>query len=85
MHHRTDRTLGKKAIQRTAVAHVAADEYRRAARQLRHPVQRPGRAVAEVVEHHHVKACLQQRQCGVGADVAGAAGDQYFLAICILR
>ena len=76
MQHRTDRVLGKKAIELGAVAHIAADEGGRTAGDLGHALQGFGRTVAEVVEHHHLKARLQQRQRSVGADVASAAGDQ---------
>jgi hypothetical protein len=35
-------------------------------------------AVAEVVEHKQIETCRQQLDAGVGSDIAGTAGHQYF-------
>ncbi len=78
VHHRFDLVLGKDPPQPLPVADVDFGESRRPAADLRHPLQRHGGAVAQVVDHDDVVAGLEQFDHRVRADEAGAAGYQDF-------
>ena len=39
-------------------------------------IDRPAKAGREIVEHHHRIAGIEQREHGVAADIAGAAGHE---------
>ena len=59
---------------RTDVAFVEAQVL---ARQLPDPVQALGVGVAQIIHDHDAVAAVQKLHAGVGADIAGTAGDQY--------
>ena len=81
-----DVMLLKDFVESRLIPHVDAIEGHFLPRQLLHPLQGFGGAVAEVVHGHHVVAQLQQSEAGVGPDVPGAAGDQYLHnSLLILR
>ena len=63
------------AFEQRSIANVAFDEARTLAAERFQPVDDIGAAVAEIVENEQVMPGLCQRNAGVRADVAGAAGD----------
>ena len=72
-------------LQRCAVADVAFNHPQRAPGDALHPQQRFGLAVAEVVEHRHVEARLQQFDAGVAADVTRASGDKDHVCLTVVK
>ena len=60
MHHCGDRIGGEQRLEQRPVAHVALDEVQRPASQLLDAVERQLRAVAQIVQHQHLVAGLQQ-------------------------
>ena len=76
VHHRGDGVAGKDAFEQRRIANVAFDEARALAAERFQPVDDIGAAVAEIVENEQVMPGLRQRNAGVRADVAGAAGDE---------
>ena len=60
----------------TGIAHIAVHAVKPVTTQLAQPLDHLGAAVAEVVNDHHMPAGSKQLKDGVGADIAGTAGDQ---------
>ena len=80
MQHGGDVMRSEQSVQQGSVADISFDEQRRLAADALDAVQRFGRAVAQVVQHHHLEAGFLQGQGGVRADVAGTAGYQDFVS-----
>jgi hypothetical protein len=74
--HGVDVVVPEHGIQCFPVADVGLDEGEIHARQFAHPDEGFGAAVAQVVQHDDVIAGVEEFHAGVGADVAGAAGDE---------
>ncbi len=74
--HRIDFFLPEQQINRFGVAQVGQVKLDVFAGQFLHPAQGIGFGVAEVVDDHDLVARFEQFDAGVGADVAGAAGDE---------
>src|SRR5579871_496745 len=68
MHRRGDVVLAGGAADQIDIGDVAFDQ--------RSTLHRVGMAGAEIVQGHRAIAGRGQRLAGVGADIAGAAGDQ---------
>ena len=69
--------LPQQALQQGLVAYIAHHQFGAAPRNSGHARQGFGRAVAEVVEHPHLRPGLQEAEHGVRADVARTAGHQH--------
>ena len=72
-----DLVFVEDAVERHLVADVCLVEGEGLAGDLAHAVKALGVAVDVVVHHHHVVSAVKKLDQRVGADVAGAAGDQY--------
>ena len=70
MDDRADLLLLDQPGDQRLVADVALDEAAASG-------HRPAEAGGEVVDHHHLPARVEQRQHGMAADIAGAAGDEH--------
>ncbi|MNG17381.1 hypothetical protein D3C84_1013630 [compost metagenome] len=80
MQHRGNAMLAKQPVEQFGVADVALDKQRRLAADALYPAQRLRRAIAQVVQHHHLEAGFEQGQGGVRTDIAGTAGYQDFVS-----
>ena len=76
MDHRRCLAVGQHRAQRRRVTDVALYQRRLSAGDALHPAQRFRIAVAEIVEHRHVMAGVQQFNAGMRADIAGTAGHE---------
>ena len=79
--HRAGATGPQCAGQGATVADIALDQPDLSARDTPHPRQRLGLAVAEIVEHRHVQARIEQFHAGMAADITRAARDQHHAAV----
>ena len=76
MDDRVDRLLGEDGVHGRLIHQIHPVEGHGRAAELGDPAQRFLAGVDQVVDHHHFMAGFLQGQNGVGADVAGASGDQ---------
>ena len=63
--------------QQSLVTDIALIELQALAGKLFHPVQAFSVGVTQIVNDYHTVAAVQQLYAGMGADIAGAAGNQY--------
>ena len=76
VHDRLDALGGEEGIECRGVAHIGLDEPRLSAGDAADATQGFGAAVAEVVQHQRRIAGFDERDAGMHADIAAAAGDQ---------
>ncbi|MNQ67605.1 hypothetical protein D3C85_821340 [compost metagenome] len=75
--HRFNLVGGEQPLQAGPVENIALDEGDRLAGDPLDPLERLGRCVGQVIQHHHPLPRIEQLDQSVGADIASAARDQY--------
>ena len=75
--HAADFVFRENPAHQVFIPHVSPVKAQGLAGDLPHPVQRLGVGIAQVVHHGDFIAGIQQLHAGMGADIAGAAGNQY--------
>ena len=68
--------LGKNISQRGTIPHIQLIKRGRAPRDGGNALQHDRVRVAEVIHHHHILACLQQRYHGMTTDIPGTAANK---------
>jgi hypothetical protein len=76
MDHRTDIVLGKQAGQQLGIGDIALHHRNGSAKNALNAAHRLRRAIAEVVQHQHRIARLDELDTGMRTNVTGAAGHQ---------
>ena len=74
-----DLVLRKDLLQQSLIPHVALIEFQGLSRELLDPIQAFGVGIAQIVNDDHAITVFQQLQTSMGADITGAAGNQYVL------
>ena len=69
--------LGQHGGQGRAIPHIQLIKRGRAPGDGGNALQHDRVRVAEVIHHHHILACLQQRHHGMTTDIPGTTRDQY--------